>query len=192
MTRTFSTREGLVPIQCTIDNDAPQAMRQEVVALFFDYAARVEAEGESWVPKWTEPEPRRVYEIVCGSLGLGIASEPSGTYHGKVSRAIAAAPWFRVYDLVERFASEYGRFEGFCDNIDQVLAAHGVVWELDSHGTLVRVLPPGPSACVLRRTTARFDRGSDVAPEASCPEYGARFPPSVQEGNVSELLQWTT
>jgi hypothetical protein len=114
--------------------DAPQELRQEIVDLAFHIAEQNPCEVSD----------DRIYRVICQSLGETVSGQPYGGYRYKAGRAMQSAQWPRVYDVVLRLVPDFrnvGHFEAYRDGVNRILAAHGVVWELDENGNLRRVLP---------------------------------------------------
>jgi hypothetical protein len=117
-----------------VDNAAPDEMRGELVDFFFQLVNQ--SSGQL--------QPRAIYEATGLMLGAGITAHPYGGYPGRVLRDIRGADWWRVYDWVSRLWHEFDRVGlagQFRDGVNVVLAAHGVVWELDGAGHWERILP---------------------------------------------------
>jgi len=135
--RDFSQRH-VAPVERNIDNDAPGALRNELVDLFFDLAERsFRGEGVAQI------QPGAIHDITGLMLGVGIAGQPYGGYKVRVARDIGNAPWPRVYDWISRLWPEYERAGfgvPFREGVNTVLAANGVVWDLNETGHLERVL----------------------------------------------------
>jgi hypothetical protein len=130
--RDFSVTEGLTPRVRSIDNDAPASFRNELVDLIFCLAEKSGVEQDL------------IYGLVSQNLGVSIAGKPYGGYRYAVGRDISKVQWNRVFDLIPRLANEFRRvgvFEEFREAINKILAANGIVWDLDENGHLVRVLP---------------------------------------------------
>lgn len=121
-------------VERNVDNEAPRQMRIELVDFFFHLAG--ESNGRV--------QPRAIYEATGLMLGVGITANPYGGYPDRVARDIGNAEWIRVYDWISRIQREFSRAElaaEFRDGVNTILAAHGVVWELDDDGRWRRVLP---------------------------------------------------
>ena len=135
--RDFSQRH-VAPVERNIDNDAPGAMRNELVDFFFDLAERsFRGEGVGQI------QPGAIHDITGLMLGVGIAGQPYGGYKVRVARDIGNAPWPRVYDWISRLWPEYERAGFgvlFREGVNTVLAANGVVWDLNETGHLERIL----------------------------------------------------
>lgn len=113
--------------------DAPQEMRAELVDFFFYLA------GESY----GRVHPRTIHDTTGLMLGVGIAAQPQSGYPARVARDIRGADWPRVYDWISRISTEFERAnlaEPFRDGVNVILAANGVVWELNEAGQWQRVL----------------------------------------------------
>jgi hypothetical protein len=131
--RDFANRH-IEPVERNIDNDAPVAMRQELVDLVFDLIGRSAGQIRE----------RRIYEITGLMLGVGVTPNPYGGELARVSRDLGAANWPRVYDWVSRLWSEFeraGLHVLYREGVNTILAANGVVWDLDEAGHLERMLP---------------------------------------------------
>jgi hypothetical protein len=128
-------------------------MRQELVDVFFSIA---------------EQNPRTIEEfqlhrVICQSLGARAAGNPYGGYRYAAGRDISGVDWPRVYDLIVRLWPEFYRMglgEIYRGEVNRVLAAYGVAWDLGTDGRLHRVLP----AAVQVQTNAAFT-------ELSAPRY---------------------
>jgi hypothetical protein len=128
------TQNHLAPVERAIDDDAPRQMREELVDFFFHLAE--ESNGRV--------QPRSLYEATGLMLGAGITANPFGGYPARVARDIGNAVWTRVYDWISRVQQLFERaemVEPFREGVNTVLAAHGVVWQLDANGQWQRVLP---------------------------------------------------
>jgi hypothetical protein len=130
--REFSQRH-LERVQRNIDDDAPRPMRRELVDFFFHLA------GDSM----GRIDPGRIHDVTGLMLGVGIAGNPYGGYVVRVARDIDNAPWPRVYDWISRLWPEYERVGlsvPFREGVNAILAANGVVWDLNEAGRLERIL----------------------------------------------------
>jgi hypothetical protein len=128
------TQNHLAPVDRAIDDDAPRQMRDELVDFFFHLAE--ESNGQV--------QPRALYEATGLMLGGGITANPYGGYPARVSRDIGNAFWARVYDWISRMQQLFeraGMGAQFREGVNTVLAAHGLVWELDADGQWQRILP---------------------------------------------------
>lgn len=127
--------EHLPPPRRTVDDNAPQAMRGQLIDIAFRLA---ESLGQ--------PSPRCLYEATGLLLTGSITANPYGGYRTRVSRDVAAAEWPRVYDWVSRLLAEFrnaGQGEVFRDEVNRVVASFGVVWDVDAEGRWTRDIP-GP------------------------------------------------
>jgi hypothetical protein len=116
-----------------VDNDATYEMRGELVDFFFRLAN--DSDGQV--------QPRVIYEATGLMLGAGVTANPYGGYPARVLRDIGRADWWRVYDWISRLWQEFGPAGltvQFREGVNVVLAAHGVVWELDRAGHWQRIL----------------------------------------------------
>jgi len=131
--RDFSRQHAAAP-ERNVDNDAPYGMRSELVDFFFQLAN--DSNGQL--------QPRVIYEATALMLGAGVTANPYGGYPGRVLRDIGRADWWRVYDWISRLWREFDRAglaDPFREGANTVLAAHGIVWELDGAGHWERILP---------------------------------------------------
>lgn len=136
--RDFSSSEGSLPLR-NIDNDAPQAMRQELVDLTFQICEQLS--------QW--PSPRHIYQVSCQNIGVQASGNPAAGYRHALGRDIARVEWQRVYDLVCRLWPEFetqGLGQRYREGVNRILSGYGVVWELDASGRLRRVLPNAAQA----------------------------------------------
>jgi hypothetical protein len=116
--------------------DAPRAMRQQLIDLFFTLIEHL--------PPPPPMRTERLYEVICQSLGAQIAGNPYGGFRYATGRDIAAVEWPNVYNLISRLWIEYDRIglrAQFQDGVNRILAANGSAWELHADGRLRRVLP---------------------------------------------------
>jgi hypothetical protein len=116
-----------------VDNAAPQEMRTELVDFFFYLSEHSDV----------RVQPSAIYEATGLMLGAGIAANPYGGYRTRIARDITGANWPRVYDWISRIRLEFepaGMTEEFREGVNIILAAHGIVWELDAAGHWERVL----------------------------------------------------
>jgi len=144
--REFSASEGLFPTNRTIDSDAPPGLRNEMVDLVFSLV--------------DENTDRHFYEIMEQSIGASITAKPYGGYRYAIGRDLSKTNWIRVYDLLPRLADEFcniGKFEEFRGNLNRILAANGIAWDMDEDGKLVRVLP-AEAAITVRNAVAELTR----------------------------------
>jgi hypothetical protein len=149
--RDFGAREGHLPPLRNIDDQAPERMRQELVDVIYHVAeetgGRVDAD-------------RNLYLIIEQSLGFEAAGNPQAGRRQRIGRDIGLAEWHRVYDLISRLWPEFRRvgFQGvYRENVNRVLAAHGVVWDLQEDGHLHRVVP-APVQAQIEVTIAELNR----------------------------------
>ena len=132
--RGFSSSEGLVPATRTVDNDAPQGFRQELVDAIFHIAGQTNGQ-------LAEID---LYRIGSQCLGVAASGEPYSGPRYALGRDLRRAPWERVYDLIVRLWPEFARVghqAPFREAVNRLLSAHGIAWDLDESGTLRRVLP---------------------------------------------------
>jgi hypothetical protein len=134
--RDFSAREGHLPPLRNVDDSAPDRMRQELVDAFYVVANGAAGGLDA---------DRDLYLIIEQSLGVQAAGNPQSGRRQRVGRDIASAEWQRVYDLIVRLWVEFrrvGLHEVYRENVNRILAAHGVVWDLGADAHLHRVMPP--------------------------------------------------
>ena len=138
--RGFSTAEGHTPPGRTIDNDAPQPLRQEFVDLVLHIAEHDD-----------HLDPLTLYRTATQSLGTVPAGDPYGGPRRALGRDIAQVAWPRVYDLMVRLWPNFyetGRSDEYLDGVRQLLPGHGIAWDMDDDGQLHRVLHPAAQAAV--------------------------------------------
>jgi hypothetical protein len=131
--RDFTNRH-IQPVERNIDDDAPGAMRQELV----DFVFHLVGQTEGLVRE------RQIYEITGLMLGAGITANPYGGHLARVSRDIGAADWPRVYDWLSRLWPEFEQaafHAEYRNGVNNILAGNGVVWDLNEAGHMERVLP---------------------------------------------------
>jgi hypothetical protein len=125
--------------------DAPGAMRQELVDLFFSIAEHNQ----------DEISPEHIYRATSQSLGIHASGMPYSGYRYATGRDVRNVDWPRIYDLIARLWADFER-QGFGakyrDGVNRILAAHLTAWELDGQGRLHRVLP----IAALNQVTAAF------------------------------------
>jgi hypothetical protein len=130
--RDFS-RQHVAARERNVDNDAPREMRGELVDFLFQLAD----DSNGLV------QPSVIYEATGLMLGAGITANPYGSYRTQVAGYIGGADWRRVYDWISRLCHEFeraGLADQFREGVNVVLAAHGIVWELDAAGHWQRIL----------------------------------------------------
>lgn len=136
--RELSTSEGILSRERTVDSDAPREFRNEVIDLVFSLADQ--HKGEKYL-----------YEMIAQNIGGFVVGQSQYSYRYLTGKVLEKAEWVRVYDLLPRLADEFrkgGLFEEFRGNLNRILAANGIAWDLDQEGKLVRVLPEEASAAV--------------------------------------------
>jgi hypothetical protein len=141
-TRRFSAGEGPAVLR-TIDNDAPNGLRQEILEVAFSIA-------ENATGMQTTPE--RIQRIVSQTLGIAPSGNPWAGYRHAAGRDLDRAPWERAYDVILRLAAEFdhvGRFDEFREGVNQALAGYGVVWDLSDDRRLTRVVPSTVQAQIV-------------------------------------------
>jgi hypothetical protein len=151
--RDFSSSNEFQPPTRTIDSDAPQGMRQELIDLFYNL---VEHNN-------TLLREERLYQIICQSLGVRASGNPYGGYRYAAGRDLGNSDWRRAYDLICRLWPEFLRIEVTADyhhGVNRILSAYGVVWELSDEGHIQRHLPlevqPLISATIAELNATRF------------------------------------
>lgn len=140
-TRDFSAQQGHAPPLRNIDNDAPQPMRQEILAVAYDLLPNCHG---------AVTEAQLYYGIVQ-MLGQQAAGNPMAGWRQRLGRDLANSEWTRIYDVISWLWGQFQRAglqEVLRQNVNQVLAAHAVVWDLGEDGRLHRVLPAAAQAQV--------------------------------------------
>jgi hypothetical protein len=133
-------------------------MRVEFTDLAFSIAERAEGRND-------EPTPDALYLVIVQTLGIAhAAAQPSSGFRLRTQKYLVEAPWQRFYDVVLRVRQELLLRERgpYHDNINKLLAAYGIVWQLTERGQFERVLPE-PVAAGVRATIDELRR----------PEYAA-------------------
>jgi len=131
--RGFSTSGEVPRPNRTVDDDAPRSLRNELLDLAFHLA------GQMGV------DERAIYDIIELAIGVTPSGEPYGSFRRSASRDLGRVEWMRVYDLMIRLAHVFrgaNRFDQYRAEVNQILAANGIVWDLDQDANLVRILPP--------------------------------------------------
>ena len=138
--RRFSSSQGLNPKVRNIDNDAPPEMRQELVDVIFHVATTPLS-----IPSPTNLiSEDHLYSVISQSIGVTRSGNPFAGIRHAVGRDLGNVEWNRVYDLICRLWPEFsgaGSSNEYREGVNQILSAHGVVWELGEEGDLRRVLP---------------------------------------------------
>lgn len=141
------------------DNEAPREMRGELVDFVFELVT--ESHGQL--------EPRLIYETTGLMLGTGLTANPYGGYPGRVLRDLGNADWWRVYDWISRLWLDFNRAglaRQFREGVNTVLAAHGLIWELNANGRWERILPEPLSrqvtAAIAALGNARYSSARDL------------------------------
>lgn len=132
--RKFSSSEDFVPPARNIDNDAAEELRQELVDLIFHLV------DESY----GHLQGIDLYHMISQSLGIPASGNPYGGPRYAVGRDLRRVEWRRIYDLICRLWPEFNRVglhRLYRDGVNQILSAHGVVWDLGEDGHLRRMLP---------------------------------------------------
>jgi hypothetical protein len=151
--RNFGEQEGHAPPLRNIDNDAPAPMRQELLAVIYDLLpqGRAAVNGEE------------IYYGIEQMLGVQAAGNPMAGWRQRLGRDLANANWVRIYDVISWTWGQFQRAllnEVFRQNINRVLSAHAVVWDLGEDGRLHRVVPVAAQAQIATAFT-----------ELSAPQY---------------------
>lgn len=139
--RNFGAQEGHFPVARNVDNDAPAAMRQEILAVAYNLLPNC----AGFVTE------QQIYYGIEQMLGLQAAGNPMAGWRQRLGRDLANADWGRIYDVICWLWDQFrraGQHDFFRLNVNQVLAAHAVMWELTPNGTLQRVLPRAVQAQV--------------------------------------------
>ncbi len=137
--RNFAEQEGHAPPLRNIDYDAPAPMRQELLAVIYDLLPQ----GGAVVHE------EEIYYGIEQMLGVQAAGNPMAGWRQRLGRDLANADWVRIYDVIGWVWGQFQRVnlhEAFRQNINRVLAALGVVWDLGEDGRLHRVLPAAAQA----------------------------------------------
>jgi hypothetical protein len=184
--RSFSSQlQSAQPVVRNIDNDAPAGLRHEFIDLVFTIYEQLSPQNI-----------RQVYQIIAQTVGIQPSSNPVSGYRYAASREISQADWPRVYDLVCRFWIEVSTIpssqqptltEQYRTGINRILAAYGIVWDLDQDGVLRRILP----LAIRLQLNAAFE-------ELSAPRFARLFPRSLKawtrtmiDHNAVEMLAKT-
>ena len=153
--RDFGAREGHLPNLRNVDNAAPERLRQELLDVFYLVAGETHGRIDA---------DRDLYLIIEQSLGVQAAGNPQAGRRQRVGRDIGAVDWQRVYDLIVRLWPEFQRFgmsEVYRQNVNRVLAGHGIVWDLGDDGHLHRAIPAPVQAqtesAIAELQQARFE-----------------------------------
>lgn len=132
--REFSDSHGLNPSTRTVDNAAPDPMRHEVIGLCFSLLDH----------ETIHLNEKYLYETISLSVGLSPTANPYGGFRYGSDRYIHKIEWRTFYDLIVRLWKEFANSAAatsYRGGINKILAAYGVVWELNEDGKLERVLP---------------------------------------------------
>lgn len=130
---SFSARFGFhgPDAEITIREDAPEEVRDAVVMLGYAFGIG----------------PGGIREVLCEVLlkRPDPGNWSSGNVENEVHGLIDKAPWYKVYDFVERLYIEIGKddFDGaqqraFQDQLNQRFCELGVGWKLESGKLIVR------------------------------------------------------
>jgi hypothetical protein len=117
----------------TLDNDAPPAMRNELVDAIFQP-----------IEQWASSQEMHIYRVIVQSIGLRASGEPYKGPRYACGRDLANAEWPSVYDVLTRLWPEFVRLglqEPYQLNVNRILEHHQIVWSMDDKGYLRRVMP---------------------------------------------------
>lgn len=139
--RDFSAQEGHGSTVRNVE-DAPQPMRQELIDVIYLVAGQSDGRVDA---------DRDLYFVIIQGFGYEAAGNPHAGRRQRIGRDISidGPHWTRVYDLIVRLWPEFQRIgfhEIYRGEVNRVLAAHSVVWDLGEDGRLHRVLPEGAQA----------------------------------------------
>lgn len=146
--RGFTTAEGHVPLGRTVDDAAPNGLRQEYVDLVL------------YLAEQNHLDLARIHQAATQSLGMLPAAEPYGGFHYALGRDINRAEWPRVYDLMVRLWPNFSTAdcaEDYVGGVRRILAGYGIAWDMDDDGQLHRVMHP--------LAQARVDAASEILSE---------------------------
>lgn len=134
--RDFSSSNHFQPPYRSIDSDAPQGMRHELIDLIFHIVE---------INPWAHLKAERIYNIICQSLGTLDDREHYGDFSYAASLILEKADWPRVYDVITRlwpnfFLAEV--HEQYRNGVNRILSGYKIVWELNENGRFRRVVPP--------------------------------------------------
>jgi len=132
--RNFGEQQGHAPPLRIVDSDAPAPMRQELLAVIYELLLQGGAALNE----------NMIYYGIEQMLGVQAAGNPMAGWRQRLGRDLGNADWVRIYDIIAWTWGQFQRVhlnESFRHNINQVLAAHGVVWDLGEDGRLHRVVP---------------------------------------------------
>lgn len=133
-TRGFTHREEIEQPVRNVEG-APDAMRQEIIDAF--YLVANQTGGLLNIN-------RDLYFTIIQNLGFEATGNPHAGRRQRIGRDILQVEWPRIYDLLERLWPEFqqhGFHEIYRENINRILAAHGIAWDLGEDGQFHRVLP---------------------------------------------------
>jgi len=122
---SFSSSNESEPPTRSIDNDAPEPMRNQLI----DHILNVASNTASL-------DHRHFYDIIEQSIGERPSGQPYGGIKYALSRDLGRADWPKVYDVITRLWPEFQREElhgDYREGINRILADNKVVWELDEH-----------------------------------------------------------
>jgi hypothetical protein len=116
-------------------------MRQEILAVAYNLLPNCHGAV-------TEEQ---IYYGIEQMLGQLAAGHPMAGWRQRLGRDLTNAEWTRIYDVTCWLWGQFQRAglqEVFTQNVNQVLAAHAVMWDLGEDGRLHRVLPQAAQAQV--------------------------------------------
>lgn len=140
--RGFSNEEVGLPPARNLE-DAPFPMRQELLDAIYLVA------GQSGGMLNGD---RDFYFPITQSLGFQASGVPYGGPRYAVGRDLQKVDWPRVYDVLVRLWPEFQRVglqEFYRAEVNRILAAYGVAWDLGPDGRLYRVLPTAAHAQIV-------------------------------------------
>lgn len=131
--RSFSSGLDDPTVNRSIDNDAPEGLRQELIDVVYLIFEQI---GDRF-------DESKLHKIITQSLGMQPSGNPYGGFRYAVGRDIAKVPWQRVYDLIIRLRAEVPVLfhEEYRIVVNRLLAAYKIAWDLGQDGKLHRVLP---------------------------------------------------
>jgi hypothetical protein len=150
--RDFTSQlQGGAPTGRTVDDAAPEGLRQQFVDLVYQVhrsiPQRLRRYGEpvqhaqQYHPLFDEAN---LHKVITQSLGFSAAGQPYGGFRYAIGRDIGKADWPRVYDLMSRLWDEIPAElrESYRSGVNRILAAYSIAWDMGEAGCLHRVTPP--------------------------------------------------
>jgi hypothetical protein len=129
----FSVQQAAAPAPRNIDNDAPAALRQQLLAVTYDLLPQAHGFTEG-----------NLYYGIEQMLGVQAAGNPMQGWRQRLGRDLGNIEWQRVYDVISwlwnRFQAS-GLHEAFRHEVNIALAASHVVWDLGADGHSGYALP---------------------------------------------------